>query len=147
VVLVLNSKGANIGEVNVKDTLGPKWAWKMGRLFEAVQFVVGDWQDEAVRAAIEEHNFKVQVRWLSGGGEPSRSCWWHVTEITLDHLRPSPEWKRQMEELQLAKECEAAIGEGLKELAERRKREAEKQRLLRKVVEEFKCKGWWIRET
>jgi hypothetical protein len=49
------------------------------------------------------------VRWLSGGGEPSRSCWWHVTEITLDHLRPSPEWKKQGDELKLAKDCEAAI--------------------------------------
>ena len=48
-----------------------------------------------MRAAIAEHNFKVQIRWLNGGGDPARKFWWHVTEITLDHLRPSPEWKKQ----------------------------------------------------
>src|ERR1017187_6298856 len=80
--------------------------------FESIRFEVGDWQDEAVRAAIEEHNLQVQLRWLSGGGDPARSCWWHITEITLDHLRPSPEWIKQGEELQLAKECEAEIRKG-----------------------------------
>ena len=42
-----------------------------------------------------------------------------------------------MEELQLAKECEAAISKGLRALAERRRQEEEKQRLLREVADEF----------
>jgi hypothetical protein len=42
-----------------------------------------------------------------------------------------------MEELQLAKECEAATRRGLKELAERRKEEAEKHRMLREALEEM----------
>ena len=135
VVIVLKYKGATITEDNIKDTFGPKWAWKMGRLFESVRFEAGDWQDEAVRAAIEEHNLKVQVRWLSGGGDPARSCWWHVTEITLDHLRPSPEWIKQGEELQLAKECEAEIRKGLKVLAQKKREQAEQQEMLAEVAE------------
>ncbi len=140
VVIVLKYKGAKITEETIKDVLGPKWAWKMGRLFEAVRFEIGDWQDEAVRAAIEEHNSKVQARWLSGGGDPARSCWWHVTEITLDHLRPSPAWKKQMAELQLAKECEAEIRKGLKKL-NRAKREKEMQlQLLRESLADMPVK-------
>jgi hypothetical protein len=96
-----------------------------------------DWQDQATREAITEHNLKVQARWVASGGDPARKCWWHVTEITPDHLRPSPQWKRAMEEIQLAKECEAATRRGLKELAERRKAEAEKHRMLREVLEEM----------
>lgn len=117
IVLVLNYKGTKITEENIKHIAGPKWAWKLGKLFEAVRFEIGDWQDEAVQAAIHEHNLKVKELWLVGGGDPARSCWWHVTEITLDHLRPSPEWKRQGDELQLAKDCEAAIRKGLRSLA------------------------------
>jgi hypothetical protein len=37
----------------------------------------------------------------------------------------------------LAKECEAATRRGLKELAERRKEEAEKHRMLREALEEM----------
>jgi hypothetical protein len=137
-VTVLNYKGAKITEENIKDTLGPKWAWKMGKLFQSVWFVEDDWQELGTREEIAEHNFKVQARWLAGGGDPARKFWWHVTEITLDHLRPSPRWKRAMEELQLAKECEAAARRGLKELAERHRQEAEKHRMLREVLEEMR---------
>ena len=42
-----------------------------------------------------------------------------------------------MEDLQLAKEYEAATRRGLKELAERHKQEAEKHRMLREVLEEL----------
>jgi hypothetical protein len=42
-----------------------------------------------------------------------------------------------MEDLQLAKECEAAARRGLKELAERHRQEAEKHRMLRAVLEEM----------
>ena len=134
VMIVLKYKGAKITEANIKNITGPKWAWRMGRLFEAVRFEAGDWQDAAVRAAIEEHNFKVQARWLTGGGDPARSCWWHVTEITLDHLRPSPEWKKQGDELQLAKECEAEIRKGLRK-SRRAKLERERQlQFLRESV-------------
>jgi hypothetical protein len=81
VVIVLKYKGTRIDEGNIKDVLGPKWAWKMGRLFDAVRFEVGDWQDTAMQRAIAEHNFNVEIRWLCGRGDPARSCWWHVTEI------------------------------------------------------------------
>jgi hypothetical protein len=136
-VTVLNYKGAKITEQNIKDKLGRKWAWKMDKLFRAVWFVEDDWQEFATREAIAEHNFKVEARWLAGGGDPARKFWWHVTEITLDHLRPSPEWKRAMDELQLAKECEAAIRRGLKKLAERLKQEEEKRRMLREALEDL----------
>jgi hypothetical protein len=96
VVNVLKSKGAKITEQNIKDILGPKWAWKMGKLFQGVRFEVGDWQNAEVRMVIEEHNFKVQVRWLTARGDPARSCWWQVSEITLRHLGRSPGWKRRM---------------------------------------------------
>ena len=134
VIIVLKYKGAKISEENITEVIGPKWAWKMGKLFEAVRFEVGEWQDEAVRAAIEEQNLKVQVSWLSGGGDPARSCWWHITEITLDHLRPSPEWIKQGEDLQLVKDCEAEIRKRLKELAKAKQAQAERQRMFDEVA-------------
>jgi len=79
----------------------------------------------------------VQVDWVSGGGDPAREWWWHVTELTLDHFRPSPEWKRDNAELDLAKECEALIERGLADLVKRRQREGEKMRLLREVAQLF----------
>ena len=93
-ILVLNYHGAKLTQDNIKDILGPKWAWKMGKLSEAVWFVEEDRQDREMRAVIAEHNLQVQIRWLNGGGDPTRKFWWHVTEITLDHLRPSPQWKK-----------------------------------------------------
>jgi len=93
------------------------WLEPLGKLFDSVRFEIGDWQNESVREAIGEHNFKVEVRWLSGGGDPARPCWWHITDISLDHVRLSPEWKSRGEELPLAKECETAIRKRLKELA------------------------------
>ena len=42
-----------------------------------------------------------------------------------------------MKELALAKVCEAATRRGVKELAERLRQEAEKHRMLRKVIEEL----------
>ena len=139
VAIVLRYKGTRIDEGNIKDILGTKWAWKMGRLFEAVRFEVGDWQDAATQRAIEEHNFKVELRWWEGGGELARSCWWHVTEITLDHLRPSPAWKKQMADLQLAKEAEAEIRRGLKVLEKKKREQAEQRELLAEVADEFRA--------
>ena len=62
-------------------------------------------------------------------------------QITLDHLRPSPEWKKQVDELQLAKECEAEIRKGIKALAKRRSKEEKWQRLIQKVADEFRFAG------
>ena len=41
--------------------------------------------------------------------------------------------------MQLAKECEAMIQRGLRDLAERRRREEEKYRLLREVADEIRA--------
>jgi hypothetical protein len=57
-----------------------------------------------------------------------------VTEITLDHFRPSPKWIRENEELALAKDCEAFAERGLQEMAKQRRREKEKMRLLREAI-------------
>jgi hypothetical protein len=138
-MIVFRFKGVKITEHNIKDIAGSKWAWKFGKLFEAVRFEFGNWQDAALRAAIMEHNFKVQVRWLSGGGDEARSCWWHITEISLDHVRRSPEWKKQGDELQLAKDCEGEIRKGLRALAKRKAHQAEQQRLLGEVADEFQA--------
>jgi hypothetical protein len=113
-VTVLAYKGTRLTEANIKDVLGPRWAWKITRLFQAVRFVVGEWQDAELRIAINEHNQGVRRRWLEGGGNPAHECWWDITEVTLDHLRPSLQWQKQMAELQLAKECEAEIQRRLK---------------------------------
>jgi hypothetical protein len=127
-VTVLNHKGAKITELNIKDILGPKWAWKMGKLFQAVWFVEDDWQDGATREAIGEANLNVHVRWINSGGDLARKFWWHVTEITLDHLRPSPEWKKAMQELASSKSFGAT---------RRRRPDEEKHRMLREVIEEL----------
>jgi hypothetical protein len=106
----------------------------MGKLFEVVWFVDDERLDKETREVIADQNFKVETRWLDSGGDPSRKFWWHVTEVTLDHLRPSLKWKREMEELELAKECEAAIRRGLKDSAARHKQEEEKKQMLREAL-------------
>ena len=138
-VLVLNHNGAKITEQNTKDILGQKWAWSMGKLFEKVWFVEGDWQDPVTRGAIAEHNFKVEVRWLSEGGDPSRKFWLHVTEVRLDNLRPSPEWFKQAEDLRLAKGAEAAIRGRIRERKKRQWMEKEKRRMLRESLREHRA--------
>src|SRR4029077_13184561 len=119
---------------NIKDLMGPKWAWKLAKLFRVTSFEVGEWQAEAVQQAILEHNLQVQTRWIKVGGDPSRSCWWHVTKITADHLRPSPAWKKQMAELELAKECEAEIRKRLKLLAKKKREQIEQQKIFDEVA-------------
>ncbi len=52
----------------------------------------------------------------------------------MDHLRPSPEWKAKMNELQMAKDCEAAIRKRLRERSKRKAERAERLRLLAEVV-------------
>jgi hypothetical protein len=104
------------------------------------RFEVGEWQAETVQLAILEHNREVQTTWLNAGGDPAQSCWWHITEITMDHLRPSPAWVKQMAELQLAKECEAEIRKGLKALAAKRKKQAEMMKMLAEVADSLKTK-------
>src|SRR5208337_4043296 len=108
-VRVLRNKGTEITQENIKEILGPHWTWKMVKLFGHVRFEPGEWQDAALRLAIEEHNGNVKALWLKVGGDPNRDCWRQVTEITLDHLRPSPEWKQRMAELDLVKEVEGKI--------------------------------------
>jgi hypothetical protein len=89
IVIVLNHYGAKITEQNMKDVIGPRWAWKMAKLFPAVGFIDGDWQPNPVQSEIVKHNADVRFAWVAGGGDPARHCWWYVTEITLDHLRPT----------------------------------------------------------
>jgi hypothetical protein len=108
----LNHNGAKLTEQNIKGVIGPRWAWKMAKRFPAVGFVVGEWQDKAIQKEIDNHNFDVRVSWLSGGGDPGQEYWWHVTELTLDHLRPSPKWINEGEELALAKEYEVIAAAG-----------------------------------
>ncbi len=92
-----------------------------------VHFVVGDWEDNVIQNDIANHNYDVRLSWLSDGGDPARERWWHVTEVTLDHFRPSPKWIREGENLERARDCEA--------VADRRQRkEEEKMRLLREVI-------------
>ena len=73
--------------------------------------------------------------------DPARSCWWHITEITMDHLRPSPAWVRQMAELQLAKDCEAEIRKALRTLAAKKKQQAEMLKMLAEVADSLKNEG------
>ena len=126
---------------NIKEVIGNKWARRMGKLFDSVQFESDHLTDEALRGALMEHNFKVEVRWLSEGGDFGRTTPWHVTKITLDHLRPSPEWERQGKELAAVKEAEALILRGQRELAEGRWREAEKRQWLAEVADELRQAG------
>jgi len=141
VAIMARHEGTPLAEDNIKDLLGPKWAWKLAKLFKVTRFEVGEWQAEAEQLAILEHNREVQTTWLNAGGDPARSCWWHITEITMDHLRPSPALVKQMAELQLAKECEAEIRKGLKALAAKRKKQAEMLKMLAEVADSLKTEG------
>jgi len=139
VVMVLRFKGAKISEANIKDLLGRRWAWQMGKLFAAVRFEADHLPDETTRAAIAEHNFKVESRWLVDGGNPAKNCWWHVTELTLDHLRPAPAWQKQMADLQLAKEVEAEIRKRLKKQRKEKLQAELKLEMLKEAAIEW---GW-----
>ena len=48
-VTVLNYKGAKITEQNIKDVVGPKWAWRIGKLCPFVWFVDGEGQEDPRR--------------------------------------------------------------------------------------------------
>ncbi len=113
-VIVLNHNGAKITEHNIKDVIGPRWAWKMGKLFRAVAFIEGDWQSLPVQGEISKHNADVRFDWVAGGKRPARHCWWYVTEITLS--TPSPAIPKveegERKNCRLAKECEAMIKRG-----------------------------------
>jgi hypothetical protein len=104
----------------------------------ALAFLGGEWQDSVIQEGIAMHNSDVRLNWLLSGGDATRQWWWHVTELTLDNFRPSPKRKQENEELQLAKDGEAVIERGLKDLAKRRRKEQEKMRMLREVAELFK---------
>lgn len=60
-----------------------------------------------------------------------------------ESFRVSPQWEKQMAELELAKDCGASIRKGLKQLAERKRERAEQQRLLEEVASEFRTWGGW----
>jgi hypothetical protein len=138
VSIVARYEGTHFAEETIKDLMGPKWAWKLAKLFQVTRFEVGEWQAEVVQQAILQHNLEVQTRYLKAGGDPSKLSLLHVTEITLDHLRPSPEWMRQIAELELAKECEAEIRKGLRSLAKRKQARAAQQKIFDEVAASFK---------
>jgi len=83
----LNYKGATITEQNIKDVVGPKWAWRIGKLAPFVWFVDDDWQAADLRDGVLMHNREAAARHRLAFGEKARACWWHVTELTLEHLR------------------------------------------------------------
>ena len=100
-------------------------------------FVVGEWQDEAVRAAIEEHNAKVQARWLLVvviRRGPTGATWWKLRWTICDRRRNG---RKRMQDLELAKECEAEIRKRLRLLAKRKGKEAEWQRTFAEVADTF----------
>ncbi|HWD20818.1 MAG TPA: hypothetical protein VHB20_16240 [Verrucomicrobiae bacterium] len=140
-VIVLNHNGAKLTEQNFKDAVGRRWAWKMGKLARAVGFVVGEWQEKAVQIELERHNYEVRLAWLADGRDPKREYWWHVTELTLDHFRPSPKWIQDGIDLAEAKKQDAIEARGLKDLAERLRQQEDKMRMLREVIAEWQQKG------
>src|SRR6202012_5740972 len=76
VAIVARHEGLPLSEATVKDLLGPKWAWRLSKLFQVTRFEVGEWQAESVRLAILEHKLAVRKRLIEAGGEPARECWW-----------------------------------------------------------------------
>jgi hypothetical protein len=141
-VIVLNSKGANLTEVSMKDIAGQRWAWHVNRLFGAVRFIEGEWLPEATRKAIAEHNLKVAVDWFTASRRPGRECWWDVTELTLDHLRPSAAWKKQMADLQQAKDREV-----ITRINERReKRHARERKYQLELLRESAVEAGWLHD-
>ena len=67
--------------------VGPKWAWRIAKLCKFVWFVDDDWQDRDLRDGVLMHNREVASVHVAAFGETVRACWWHVTELTLEHLR------------------------------------------------------------
>ena len=61
--------------------------------------------------------------------------------------RPSPEWKKQGEDLQAAKDAAARNRKGQQEQAEHRKQEEEKFRLLQEVADTFRADSKRLNKT
>jgi hypothetical protein len=84
---LLHTRVEEITEANIKDVVRPKWAWRIAKLCPFVWFVDDKWQDLELRDGVLRHNLEVAAAHRTAFGETARAFWWHVTELTLEHLR------------------------------------------------------------
>ena len=59
-----------------------------------------EWQDRSLRDGVLMHNIEVTAAHKAEYGETARGCWWHVTELTLEHLRGWSALRRMLVEVQ-----------------------------------------------
>jgi hypothetical protein len=102
-VKALAAKGTVLNEDNIKELLGPKWAWRAARLFQAVCFRLGDWQDAELRKVIDQHNEDVRRRWQERGCHPLRK-YREVAELKLHHFGPEPRGQKPVKRTATEKE-------------------------------------------
>jgi hypothetical protein len=74
--------------------------FRIAKLCPFVCFVDDEWQDPALRDGVVMHNLEVAARHRLDFGESERPYWWHVTELTLEHLRGWTELEKALAEVQ-----------------------------------------------
>jgi hypothetical protein len=75
--------------ITIEDLLDNLWGSLSAKLCPFVWFVDDEWQDPDLRDGVLMHNLVVSAAHRAAFGETVRACWWHVTELTLEHLRGS----------------------------------------------------------
>jgi len=74
--------------------------FRIAKLCPFVCFVDDEWQDPALRDGVVMHNLEVAALHTSDFGESARPYWWHVMELTLEHLRGWTALEKALAEVQ-----------------------------------------------
>jgi len=80
--------GVEINEHNIKEKNGPRWAWRITKQFNRVEFLAPDCCREIIRQGIEDHNAEPtpeQTEATESGRKPIR-----IWDTNLDHWWSEP---------------------------------------------------------
>jgi hypothetical protein len=85
--------GAEINEHNIAEKNGPRWAWRITKQFNRVEFLVPARSREIVRQGISEHNEEpTPEEGGQGCGRKPVAIW----ETTLDVWWQQPDWESEL---------------------------------------------------
>jgi len=93
--------GVEINEHNIAEKNGPRWAWRITKQFNRVEFLVADCCREIVRQGIKEHNEEPapeQTEERRAGSKKPIAIW----DTSLDHWWQQPEWESELNRQDIA---------------------------------------------
>jgi len=80
--------GKELNEQNIKDQVGPRWAWRITRKLNFFEFFIPGRGSEAIRQGIEEHNAEATAGAESCGGKVR-----HIADSDIEHWLPTVGWE------------------------------------------------------